>query len=555
MPSYRNRQKNIFFGLVRQTYDQEGNPKHKFIWKRIIITLCAMLVIGWMSVAAGLYLYFKYIQKFDEVNFFKTIALPFRMEAHREEMGDFQIRKSEEFIEKGDIRMAYFYLKSGIIRSPQNLEGRLKLAEFYEALFLSPEKALKTLEAGMPHALEIHDTEYIRAYLQMLLDERKNEAVITLTQEELDKKPEDLKYLLLLALSQASAYYYENNFSEAEALIEKYNLKRTLDGTIIAANIQWMQKNQQAAIQILKEAVQKGYNKDILYDQLSNFYAASGQTQMARRYAILRSLEAPDAIDPRIDLLYLYHKQGQKKEEQREIEAALKQFDDKRSELIQLATYASQTGNTTLATRIYQRALDQGFPMDSFTLALANTYIEAGQPVQALEILEQLDEEQTQWLGYHTGLISGLRGLAHLHSGSYDIATAYAQASLKDIRLQTNRLLPLAAEFNEAGGTEQAYIILLGAHKREPEDSEILTRLIELEINMGNSKDTLKPHLETLLAIDNSPRLDILEQAYTLLSSDTFLYEPGQEALLDSLNKAIKRRAQQENPAPKAPSA
>ena len=377
MPSSRNKRKTFFFGLIQQTYDREGNPRHKPMWRRIIATFAILMFIGWLSLFSALFFYFKYVQDFKEVSYFKTLVLPLRMKSHRKEMGDFQIRQSEDFVENGDIRTAYFYLRSGVVRSPGNLEGRLMLAEFYDGLFMSPEKALKTLHDGLPYALERNDVKYIRSYIKILLDERENEAVIKLTQSELAKNPEDLRYRLLLALSETSAYYYENDYDNAQALVEQYDLMRTLDGAILAANIQWNSKNKDAAMQILEKALKKGFNKDVIYDQLSSFYQSAGQGQAARRYAILRSLESPSAIDPRIDLLYLYHSQGQKKEEQRETEAALKQFDDKPGELLQLATFASQTGNTELAWRTYLRALEQGFPMASFTLALVNAYIEA----------------------------------------------------------------------------------------------------------------------------------------------------------------------------------
>lgn len=243
-------------------------------------------------------------------------------------------------------------------------------------------------------------------------------------------------------------------------------------------------------------------------------------------------------------MLYLYHSQGQKKEEQRETEAALKQFDDKPGELLQLATFASQTGNTELAWRTYPRALEQGFPMASFTLALVNAYIEAGNPLEALTLLEQLDKDKAAWMPFHTGLVSGLRGLAHLHSGSHDIASAYAQSTLEDTRMTTDKLVPLAVEYFEAGGGDQAYIILKGAHKRDPEDLRTLEELIKLEVSMQDPRGILRPHLEMLLTIDNTPNPALLQSAYKLLSSDAFLYNANQEALLDSLNKAIKKGAQ-----------
>ena len=543
MPSSRNKHKTFFFGLIQQTYDQEGNPKHHPRWRRIFTTLGVLALIGWLSLGSALFFYFKYVKDFEEVSYFKTLVLPFRMKSHRQEIGDFQIRQSESFIESGDIRTAYFYLRSGVARSPGNLEGRLRLAEFYDGLFMSPEKAIKTLSDGLPYALERDDVTYIRSYMQILLDERENKAVIELTQSELAKEPEDLQYRLLLALSETSAHYYENDYDSAQALIDQYDLTRTLDGTVLAANIRWNSKNEDTAIQILEAALKKGFNKDVLYDQLSIFYQSSGKSQTARRYAILRSLESPSTIDPRIDLLYLYHSQGQKKEEQREIEAVLKQFDDKSNELLQVATFASQTGNIELARRTYLRALEQGFPMASFTLALVNTHIEAGNPLKALALLEQLDKDEAAWMPHYTGLVSGLRGLAHLHSGSHDIASAYAQSTLEDTRMTTEKLIPLAIEYSEAGGGNQAYIILKGAHKRDPEDLRTLEELIELEVNMQDPKGTLRAHLEALLAIDDTPKPALLQSAYELLSSDAFLYEEYQETLLNKLNKGIKKAA------------
>ena len=144
----------------------------------------------------------------------------------------------------------------------------------------------------------------------------------------------------------------------------------------------------------------------------------------------------------------------------------------------------------------------------------------------------------------HTGLVGVPRGLAHLHSGSHDIASAYAQSTLEDTRMTTDKLVPLAVEYFEAGGGDQAYIILKGAHKRDPEDLRTLEELIKLEVSMQDPRGTLRPHLETLLTIDNTPNPALLQSVYKLLSSDAFLYNANQEALLDSLNKAIKKGAQ-----------
>tara|TARA_B100000989_G_scaffold294022_1_gene272313 strand:+ start:1447 stop:3135 length:1689 start_codon:yes stop_codon:yes gene_type:complete len=547
-PKARN---SVLLGFAALRRKDDGSIHYQFQWRRICIALSVLVIAGWLSLASAIYGYFKYVKEFEEISFWKTLVLPFRMEAHRKEMGDYQIRKSKEFIEEGDIRSAFYYLRAGIIRSPGNLEGRVLLAEFYSDILLMPEKALKTLQDGMPYA-EKDNLEYIQTYIQALLDERMNKDVIELCQQGLKENPENLSMKLFLALSSATAYYYENNFEEAEALINKYELTRLLEGTILQANIEWSQKNPEAAIELLENALNRYPSNDIIYDYLAQFYQRLGKGAKARRYAILRTLENPLEADPRIDLLLIYNQLGQKKEEKREIEAILNQFNEQPQELHQVALFASQTQNVPLAQRIYTQALDNGFNMGPFCFALINTHIEAQEYPEALALLEEFDNEGASWMRANQGITNGLRALAHLGSGNPDIAQAYLKKMLEDRTLSTERLIFISNELQEMNGDDQAYQILIGAQKRDPENPLPLIELVSLELNTNNKYDTLKPHLEKLMTL-NAPPSDLLRRAYTLLGSDRYIYNPDHQALLKQIESTLEKEKRREQEAQQQP--
>ena len=87
------REKPILMGFVLQRKGTDGRMHIAVRWGRILATLFVLFIVGWISVAGALYGYFKYKKDFEEVTFTGMIGLPFRMDEHRVEMGDYHIKK------------------------------------------------------------------------------------------------------------------------------------------------------------------------------------------------------------------------------------------------------------------------------------------------------------------------------------------------------------------------------------------------------------------------------------------------------------------------------
>jgi len=81
------REKPILLGFVVQRKEPDGRIHFAIRWGRLFATLFVLFIASWISVAAALFGYFKYKKEFDEVTFTGMIALPFRMQEHRQEMG------------------------------------------------------------------------------------------------------------------------------------------------------------------------------------------------------------------------------------------------------------------------------------------------------------------------------------------------------------------------------------------------------------------------------------------------------------------------------------
>ena len=75
--------------------------------------------------------------------------LPFGLETHRVEMGNYHIERGLSEIKEGNYRDALRLIRIGVSRSPANLEGRRVLAEFYEIALKRHDIAVDQLLQGI----------------------------------------------------------------------------------------------------------------------------------------------------------------------------------------------------------------------------------------------------------------------------------------------------------------------------------------------------------------------------------------------------------------------
>jgi len=535
------REKPILLGFVVQRKEPDGRIHFAIRWGRLFATLFVLFIASWISVAAALFGYFKYKKEFDEVTFTGMIALPFRMQEHRQEMGDYHIKTGLAEIKEGNYRDALRLLRLGVVRSPANLEGRRVLAEFYEVALkradIAAELMLKGLDLG-----GIDDIDYLKQTLRVLLRHQMDEKIQQLADKYLPNEPDLTDNNRTLAFGAANANYLRGNFDQADDYLISYNLIQSIEGLMLSSQISWDRGNQIAAITKMEHSLSRFPNSEPLLMQLSRYHREMGDIDKARRYAILRNVKDPLSPAPRLELLYIYNKTNDVERELRETQRMLKQFRDDESALQSLANFAADTGKIDLARRTYEEALENEFAIDIFALLLIESHLVSKDYEGALSFSEELLKENPNWLKNRWAIFNSLRAVASYGTNRPDLGEIYLQHFIDEKNNPPQTYLAVARRFIDTDRSQQARKILTAAYRRSPTNQKILSKLIRIELELGHTEN-LNRLLNRLLLM-RRPQMDLLVEAYEKLGSDRFIFTPDRESLLLQLSAILRENSQ-----------
>ena len=535
------REKPILLGFAVQRKEPDGRIHIAVRWTRLFTTLFVLFIASWISVAAALFGYFKYKKEFDEVTFTGMIALPFRMQEHRQEMGDYHIKTGLAEIKEGNYREALRLLRLGVVRSPSNLEGRRVLAEFYEVALkradIAAELMLKGLDLG-----GIDDIDYLKQTLRVLLRHQMDEKIQQLADKYLPNEPDLTDNNRTLAFGAANANYLRGNFDQADDYLISYNLIQSIEGLMLSSQISWDRGNQIAAITKMEHSLSRFPNSEPLLMQLSRYHREMGDIDKARRYAILRNVKDPLSPAPRLELLYIYNKTNDVERELRETQRMLKQFRDDESALQSLANFAADTGKIDLARRTYEEALENEFAIDIFALLLIESHLVSKDYEGALSFSEELLKENPNWLKNRWAIFNSLRAVASYGTNRPDLGEIYLQHFIDEKNNPPQTYLAVARRFIDTDRSQQARKILTAAYRRSPTNQKILSKLIRIELELGHTEN-LNRLLNRLLLM-RRPQMDLLVEAYEKLGSDRFIFTPDRESLLLQLSAILRENSQ-----------
>jgi Tfp pilus assembly protein PilF len=536
------REKPILFGFVTQSKGADGRIHIEVRWGRILSTLLVLFIAGWIATAGALFCYFKYKKEFNEVTITGMISLPFRIQEHREEMGNYHVKRGLEEVKKGNYRDALRLLRLGVTRSPSNLEGRRVLAEFYELAIKRPDVAANLMVKGLDRG-GIEDLDYLKQTLRVLLRNQMDEQIQELSNKYLPEEPDLTDINRTLAFGAANANYLRGNYDQADDYLIAYNLVESLEGLLLSSQISWDRGNQIAAITKLEYSLSRFPNSEPLLMQLSRYHREIGEIDTARRYAILRNVKDPLSAAPRLELLYIYNKSEDFDREQRETQRMLKQFRDDESALQALANFAADTGNIDLARRTYEEALENEFAVDAFALLLIESHLVSKDYEGALSFSEELLKERPSWLTQRWAIFNSLRAVASYGTSRPDLGEIYLQHFIDEANNPPQTYLAVARRFLNIDRTPQARKILNTAMQRTPGNQKILSELIRVELELGNTENL--NHLLTRLLQMRRPQMEIIVDAYTKLGSDRFIFTPSRESLLLQLSAILRESAAQ----------
>ncbi len=535
------REKPVFFGLMAQKRGPDGRTQIEVRWGRIALTLLALFVAGWVSVATLFYFYFKYRKDFDAVRFTGMLTLPFRLDAHRVEMGNYHIEKGLAAIKEQNYRDAVRLLRLGVIRAPANLEGRQVLAGFYELGYKRPDIAADLMVKGVEYG-GAEDLEYMKQTIRLLLRHQMDDKIQELAEELLPETPEINELNQIVAFGAATASHLRGNYDRADDYLIDYELLRSVEGVVLSAQISWDRGQHTAAITKLEESLNKFPDAGPLLTYLSRYNREEGNVDDARRYAILRNVNDPMSAGPRIELLYIYEQSGEEERMAREAQRLLKQFRNDEGALQALANFAADTGNIELARRTYEEALENEFAIAAFALLLIESHLVDGDYAGALDFTEELLKERPDWLRERWGIFNSLRAVASYGNNRPDLGDIYLTDFIEERNTRPETYLAVANRFLTIDRPQQARRILMAAYQNTVSNQKILAALIQVELELGNTENLNR--LLTRFLQMRRPDTDLLLEAYRKLGSDRFIFTKDRESLLLELSAILRESAQ-----------
>lgn len=536
------REKPILLGFAVQKKGIDGRLEISIRWGRLFASLIVLAVLGWFSMAGALYFYFKINKEYDEVSYVKMLTLlPFGIDEHRVEMGNFQIEKGLAEMKEGNYRDALKFLRLGVARAPSNLEGRAVLAEFYEIALkrhdIAADQLIKGLEQG-----GIEEIDYVKRTLRVLLRYQMDEEVQGIADKYLPEEPDLTDINRTLAFGAANANYLRGNYDRADDYLISYGLFDSVEGVLLSAQISWDRGNQIAAITKMEQSVRKFPNSEPLLMQLSRYHRELGEIDEARRYAILRNVSDPLSPAPRLELLYIYNKSGDTEREQRETQRMLRQFRDDENALKSLANFAADTGNIDLARRTYEEALENEYGIDAFALLLIESHLVDEDYQGALDFSEELLKERPDWLSTRWGIFNSLRAVASYGINRPDLGEIYLQDFIDEDRTPAQTYLAVSRRFTRIDRYQQARKVLMVAYQQTPTNQKVLSELIRCDLKLGNTENLNR--LLTRLLQMRRPQLELLAEAYAKLGSDRFIFTPDRESLLLQLSAILRENSE-----------
>ncbi len=504
---------------------------------RLLVVMLLLLVVTWGTISIFLYSFMKYYKKYTNMSFFDAVVMPFNRKGLSEKQGDFDIEKAEALLKEGDYTGARICLISGTGRSTKNLKGRKMLAEFYLRLMGRADFALQTLEIGIPYALK--DLQYVRFYFSILMEESEDVKLAAVGKKILSSPEASDEVKLYVAMSLGTIYALHGDYQKSDEYLTKNGLQYSLPGIMRLSKNKWEQGRRDEAIAILKAAIGKVNDVEPLYAMLMSYYSDMGQYDTARQYAVMRSVEKPFSVSQRIDYLKLLKKTGEGERVNRELRELYEQNKSNENALLYLANYAADNGDMDLMNKIYNTSIENNYAQAPFTMLMIETLLMRGKANEAIVIFDEIMKKKPSWLRRYGGVFGCLRAAAYYGVGNTEMATILVDELLKNGNIPPRTLIATARRFDKMGSKVLAHKILVDAVERNPRHQLALTRLVQMEIAMGNSTN-LDKHIFKLIQMRRPPRRLIME-AKRSLESDLFIFTTDREKVMNEIDMLLKR--------------
>lgn len=528
---------DALFGFFKSGRNKNGEIVFRPVLGRVLVVLFGLGLAGWLSAAFAIMIFVKYARDFDGGKYTDLLFYPWRKEAYQKVWGDEFIERGMALLEEGEFREGLHLIRVGHNKSPTNLEGRLVMGEFSAARG-RPDLAAKVLRGGLPYAKD--NLDYLRTTLRVLISNQDDEAVQEIAETILGEEGPLTPRVQVTALAAATAYFHRGGYDRAEDLIVEYELTGNPEGRILLARIDWERGRKETALKRLRALSERNTDQEEVYMLLTHYYRELGDHTKAHNYAVMRQINNPLSAAPRIALLYSHHAAGESDQVERQTEQLLRDFGHDSAALGQVGEFAANTGNVELCRRVFQ-ALDKGgFPLDRAAMLLAEAHLNAREFREAIRFLESYSRQSETFSALYGAAAHGIYAVAHLAQENNDQSEMHLSQFLEARDLRADNFLLTSRrimDLTEGGNPAVARRILLHAHRKDPLNQAALAELIRLDLGTGRT-DHLVANIQKLLTMRKPPRA-LLQESFSMLSADQFLFLPERDQLLQSLDQLI----------------
>ncbi len=532
----------FLFGLAWREKIKRKDGKSRirihFIWRRVFLVLAVLGVVGWLSGGTALYFYFKVKRGYEEVSWPKMLVLPLRMDAHRQEMGEFFIEKGMEEIRSGEFRPGFHKLRVGLARAPDNAEARMLLAGIFAGPLGDHQLAIKVLRDGLRFSDEnpaFLESEYLDFLVRLLNRAGRGEEIPELVDSLYDSIDDPL-VRKRLAVNAAAAEVRLGLLEQAYDRVNQENLTGSPEGLYLIGEILWNGGFDRFALLTL----QRGLARVPASEQLaSSLYHKMAELERWEELLLVSDQQRRSNAGQFASwswYLVALESSGRQEEILPTVREILDRFADRKS-FVEVMAFAAKYGYPEVAELVLDRLGHQNLQgFKEIFLGLA--HLRDGFPDVTLALLgpEPKKGEENRELGASAAAV---RALALLMQGKGDAAETDFQRFFQSPRHRESNFLVLAEAFSDEGFYDHAIKILKKGVGEFPQNHAMLEKL--LEVGDGRlERDEYAHYLSGLLEL-RPPRKPELEGAAEILASDHFLFVDNQAEVFDDIARRLSR--------------
>ena len=527
---------SIWFGFAETRPTKKGTRRIHLRWGRMGILALFLAACFWLVAATALYFVYKEQKGYSEIAFADVLWYPLRRDEIRQKHGNFNIEEAKVALENQDFRAAYNRLLNGVRRAPDNLEGRILLIRFFEAQG-HHEGTRGLFEGGVQYAG--NDLNFYRLYGQFLVQQRDDKGTLQLVEQVHQQVARDSELGRVMALFGMQAAGRLGDFRAAREYFEGSGLQTNLEGVITAANLLEQTGRTEMAIDYLRQFIKRFSSEKVgpAFRVLTNLYIKSGDYDKAIESALSYSLQQPLDFEPRILLIRAYEEAERHEAATKEAQTLLRQFRNDPAALTQLGLFAREVGDVDLARRLYELALEGDIAVPRFGLIFLEAHLADKQFANTIELCEELERENPDWLRIYRAEFAVMQALAHLGLGNQQLGNIYLNEFLAADGVMNNVLFAVAKTFEEIGLPEYALQVLEEAYSRDDADEGILSHLIDLQVTLGESR-ALTDRVQSLLKL-RRPEYAIFKRVKEELNSDRFVFAESRTEVSEDLDTVL----------------